>query len=100
MYPVQVLLAASWDWWDVKVSRHPKRWALSLLAVAFILTFLPAVFGGWAFVFYPIGWVFVLPGLFLAEKKYRQAAETKADQIAAGLRIKKLISLGQKEKLK
>lgn len=100
MYAVQVFLAAYWDWWGEKVSRHPKRWELSLIGVAVILTFLPAIFGNWAFVLYPIGWVIVLPGLFLAGKKNRQAAASKADQIAAGLRVKKLVSLAQKEKLK
>lgn len=98
MYAAQVVLAAYWGWWDAKVSANPKRWERALFAVAAIMTFLPAVFGTWAFAFYPIGWIFVLPGLIIASKKSRRADEIKADRIAKTNRTKMLISLGQKEK--
>ncbi len=91
-------MAAYWDWWDRKVSVNPKRWEYALLAIGLILTFLPALLGVWAFAFYPVGWIFILPGYHHASKKNKRAAEEKADQLETSLRIKKLILLGQKEK--
>ncbi len=98
MYLFQVYLAAYWDWWDAKVSANPKAWERGLTAVALILTFLPAWAGTWAFVFYPIGWVTVLPGLILASKKNHRATELLADQKNQTHKTRKLIKLGQSKK--
>ncbi|WP_294226772.1 hypothetical protein [uncultured Shimia sp.] len=98
MYLFQVHLAAYWDWWDVKVSAKPKVWKRSLFVVAVVLTFLPAWAGSWAFAFYPIGWVTVLPGLILASKKSRRATELLADQTNQTRKTKKLIKLWQHKK--
>ncbi|SMP17435.1 hypothetical protein [Shimia sagamensis] len=98
MYLFQVYLAAHWDWRDTKVSEYPKAWVLSLTAVAVIFTFLPAWAGAWALVFYPIGWVTVLPGLILAGKKRHRAHELLADQVNQPRKTKKLIERGQGKK--
>lgn len=78
------------------MSHNPKRWLKALCAVAIVLTFLPAFLGGWAIVFYPIGWVFVMPGLLIANTQVARMNRIKSDQWAGVMKTKKLLRLGEK----
>ncbi|MFY0616473.1 hypothetical protein [Shimia sp.] len=96
MYQFQIALAAYWNWLDIKVDHNPKRWQVSLTAAGIVITFLPFLFGVWALIFYPIGWITVLPGLFIADKKQRRIQQVKSDQLAKALQTKKLMQQGKK----
>lgn len=96
MYQFQVALAAYLDWWNRRVSKHPRRWLISLIVTAILMTFLSAALGEWAFVFYPIGWVCILPGLFFANRRLRRSNDIIVAQRNRTLKTKKLIDLGKK----
>ena len=96
MYLFGVAFAAYLDWWERRTKGHPIRWERGLWVGGAALTFLPAVVGNWAYVFWPIGWL-CIPGLLAAAKHRKRALDIHSDRTSGALKTKTLISVGQQE---